>query len=61
MDQIDTFKRSKTKLKYSIKVRDQICNLPYINLTVIGLRTLQALTKNSKLDNYFFFITIRNK
>ena len=28
MDQIDTIERLGTKLKYNVKDRDQICNLP---------------------------------
>ena len=27
-DQIDTFEKLRTKLKYDVNVRDQICNLP---------------------------------
>ena len=30
MDQINTIERLKTKLKYGVKVRDQICNLPFV-------------------------------
>ena len=30
MDQIDTIERLKTKLKYGVKYRDQIHNLPFI-------------------------------
>ena len=31
MDQIDTIERLETKLKYSVKDRDQICSLSKIN------------------------------
>ena len=37
MDQINTIERLKTKLKYNVKNRDQICNLPFNLLYVYFL------------------------